>query len=78
MSTWAFRCDTCEAAVQGMPIAFALTGAKADEHETLLDLLAAERELLRERSRRTLIGDMNYFGRGLERENDQRDHQGTA
>ena len=28
--------------LQGLPIAFALTGAKADERETLLDLLAAE------------------------------------
>ncbi len=35
--------------LQGLPIAFALTGAKADERETLLDLLAAECELLRER-----------------------------
>jgi len=54
--------------LQGLPIAFALTGAKADERETLLDLLAAERELLRERPRQTLIGDKNYFGRGFERE----------
>jgi hypothetical protein len=35
---------------------------------TLLDLLAAECELLRERPRQTLIGDKNYFGRGFERE----------
>lgn len=35
--------------LQGLPIAFALTGAKADERETRLDLLAAECELLRER-----------------------------
>lgn len=35
--------------LQGLPIAFALTGVKADERETLLDLLAAECELLRER-----------------------------
>ena len=52
--------------LQGLPIAFALTGAKADERETLLDLLAAECELLRERPRQTLIGDKNYFGRGFE------------
>jgi hypothetical protein len=51
---------------QGLPIAFALTGAKADERETLLGLLAAECELLRERPRQTLIGDKNYFGRGFE------------
>lgn len=36
--------------------------------ETLLDLLAAECELPRERLRQTLIGDKNYFGRGFERE----------
>ncbi len=54
--------------LQGLPIAFALTGAKADERETLLDLLAAGCELLRERPRQTLIGDKNYFGRGFERE----------
>lgn len=54
--------------VQGLPIAFALTEARADERETLLDLLAVERELLRERPRQTLIGDKNYFGRGFERE----------
>lgn len=56
--------DTWSAPSRGLPIAFALTGAKADERETLLDLLAAECELLRERPRQTLIGDKNYFGRG--------------
>lgn len=45
--------------LQGLPIAFALTGAKADERDTLLELLAAECELLRERPRQTLIGDTN-------------------
>lgn len=29
--------------LQGLPVAFALTGAKADERETLLDLLASNR-----------------------------------
>lgn len=28
--------------LQGLPVAFSLTGAKADERETLLDLLATE------------------------------------
>jgi len=37
--------------LQGLPFAFALTGAKANERETLLDLLAAECELPRERER---------------------------
>ncbi|MEU1411868.1 IS982 family transposase [Streptomyces sp. NPDC005731] len=54
--------------LQGLPIAFGLTGAKANERETLLDLLAAECELLRERQGQTLIGDKNYFGRDFERE----------
>ncbi|MCX4706845.1 hypothetical protein [Streptomyces sp. NBC_01373] len=58
--------------LQGLPIAFVLTGAKADERETLLDLLAAECELLRERRGQTLIGAKNYFGRGFERELSER------
>ncbi|MFC9633067.1 IS982 family transposase [Streptomyces mirabilis] len=49
--------------LQGLPVAFALTGAKADERETLLDLLDAEPELLATRPGQTLIGDKNYFGR---------------
>ncbi|MFE5118376.1 IS982 family transposase [Streptomyces sp. NPDC056669] len=52
--------------LQGLPVAFALTGAKADERETLLDLLDAEPELLATRPGQTLIGDKNYFGRGFE------------
>lgn len=45
--------------LQGLPVAFALTGAKADERETLLDLLAAEPHLLAARPGQTLIGDKN-------------------
>ncbi|MFB9531786.1 transposase [Nonomuraea roseola] len=45
---------------------FALTGAKADERETLLDLLAIEPQLTDERPGQTLIGDKNYFGRDFE------------
>jgi hypothetical protein len=52
--------------LQGLPIAFALTGAKADERETLLDLLAAEPGLTAARPGQTLIGDKNYFGRDFE------------
>ncbi|WP_234380545.1 IS982 family transposase [Streptomyces sp. NRRL F-5122] len=52
--------------LQGLPIAFALTGAKADERETLLDLLAAEPHLVAARPGQTLIGDKNYFGRDFE------------
>jgi DDE family transposase len=54
--------------LQGLPVAFALTGAKADERETLLDLLAADPDLLRDRPGQTLIGDKNYFGRAFEHE----------
>jgi hypothetical protein len=54
--------------LQGLPVAFALTGAKADERETLLDILAAEPDLLRHRPGQTLIGDKNYFGRAFELE----------
>lgn len=52
--------------LRGLPIAFALTGAKADERETLLDLLSAEPGLVAARPAQTLIGDKNYFGRGFE------------
>ncbi|MFF5147415.1 transposase [Streptomyces sp. NPDC013157] len=54
--------------LQSLPVAFSLTGAKADECETLLDLLAAEPELVTARPGQTLIGDKNYFGRGFEHE----------
>jgi hypothetical protein len=49
--------------LQGLPITFALTGAKADERETLLDLLAAECELLRERPRPPRRGRRPHRGR---------------
>ncbi|MGW5464636.1 IS982 family transposase [Streptomyces sp. NPDC003996] len=54
--------------LQGLPVAFALTGAKADERETLLDLLAAEPHLVAAWPGQTLIGDKNYFGRDFEHE----------
>lgn len=61
--------------LQGLPVAFALTGAKADERETLLDLLAAEPNLVAARPGQTLIGDKNYFGRTFEQELAQQDIQ---
>ncbi|MFJ1550549.1 IS982 family transposase [Streptomyces sp. NPDC088246] len=54
--------------LQGLPVAFALTGAKADERETLLDLLAAESHILATRPGQTLIGDKKYYGRAFEHE----------
>jgi hypothetical protein len=54
--------------LHGLPIAFALTGAKADERETLLDLLSVEPQLTSDRPGQTLIGDKNYFGREFEQQ----------
>jgi hypothetical protein len=52
----------------GLPVAFALTGAKADERQTLLDMLAIEPQLTGQRPGQTLIGDKNYFGREFEQQ----------
>jgi hypothetical protein len=43
-----------------------LTGAKADERQTLLGVLAAAPALLADRPDQTLIGDKNYYGRDFE------------
>jgi hypothetical protein len=50
----------------GLPIAFALTGAKADERETLPGIFAIEPELISSRPGQTLTGDQNYFGRDFQ------------
>ena len=50
----------------GLPVAFALTGAKADERETLLGMLAADPALAAARPGQVLIGDKNYYGRDFE------------
>lgn len=49
----------------GLPVGFALTGAKADERHTLLHILTATPELTG-RAGQTLIADKNYFGREFE------------
>ncbi|MFC1401252.1 IS982 family transposase [Streptacidiphilus cavernicola] len=54
--------------LHGLPVAFALTGAKADERGTLLDLLAVEPQLTAERPGQALIGEKNYFGREFEQQ----------
>nr|WP_246113736.1 transposase [Streptomyces montanus] len=54
--------------LQGLPVAFALTGAKADERESPLDLLAAEPDLVADWPGQTLIGDRNYFDRDFEQQ----------
>jgi hypothetical protein len=50
----------------GLPVMFALTGAKADERQTLLDLLSDEVDLVSARAGQILTGDKNYFGQGFE------------
>jgi hypothetical protein len=50
----------------GLAVMFALTGAKADERTTLLDLLVDEADLVLARPGQTLIGDKNYFGAAFE------------
>ena len=49
----------------GLPIGFALTGAKADERQVLLDILA-DPALSAGRNRQVIIGDKNYYGHGFE------------
>jgi hypothetical protein len=51
----------------GLPIGFALTGAKADERQTLLGILSADPTLADHRPGQTLIGDKNYYGNDFER-----------
>jgi Transposase DDE domain len=51
--------------LQGLPVGFALTGAKADERHVLLDILA-DPEVTSQRTRQTVIGDKNYFGADFE------------
>jgi hypothetical protein len=48
--------------LQGLPVAFALAGAKADERDVLAGMLAADPALITTRPGQTLIGDKNYYG----------------
>jgi hypothetical protein len=54
------------ATLQGLPVAFALAGAKADERDVLAGMLAASPELAASRPGQTLIGDKNYYGATFE------------
>jgi hypothetical protein len=59
--------------LSGLPVLFALAGAKADERETLLDMLQAGGDVVDEHPGQVLIGDKNYFGRDFENELARRD-----
>ena len=50
----------------GLPVGFALTGAKADERQVLLGIFDADSTLLADRPGQVLIGDKNYYGREFE------------
>ncbi|KXF53489.1 transposase [Rhodococcus sp. SC4] len=50
----------------GLPVGFALVGAKADERQTLLDILTIDPSLVADRPDQTLIGDKNYFSKEFE------------
>jgi hypothetical protein len=50
----------------GLPVAYALTGAKADERQTLLGMLTADPTLVADRPGQTLIADRHYYGRDFE------------
>ena len=54
------------ATLGGLPVGFALTGAKADERQVLLAIFDADPGLLGQRPGQTLIGDKNYYGRHFE------------
>jgi len=54
------------ATLHGLPIGFALTGAKADERQVLLELLDQDPTLTTGRTGQVLIADKNYYGRDFE------------
>ena len=51
--------------LHGLPVGFALTGAKADERSVLLDILHAD-PTLTDRQAQIMIADKNYYGAEFE------------
>jgi hypothetical protein len=56
------------ATLHGLPVGFALTGAKADERQVLLSVLAADTALIHHHQGQIVIADKNYYGREFETE----------
>jgi hypothetical protein len=54
------------ATLGGLPIGFALAGAKADERQVLPGIFEASPELVTARPGQILIGDKNYYGKDFE------------
>jgi hypothetical protein len=52
--------------MHGLPVGFAVSGAKADEREVLLGILEADPALTAGRSGQTVIADRHYCGRQFE------------
>jgi len=53
--------------VHGLPLGWALTGAKADERDVLIEILSTTSTLVSNtRKSATIIGDKNYYGRAFE------------
>ncbi len=49
--------------LSGLPVAFALTGAKADERDVLLGMLDADPQLVATHPKQKLMADKNYYGK---------------
>jgi hypothetical protein len=54
------------ATLGGLPIGFALTGAKADERQVVLGIFEADPSLVAGRPGQILLGDKNYYGHDFE------------
>jgi Transposase DDE domain len=59
--------------LHGLPVMFAMAGAKADEREVLLGMLEAARDVVSAHPGQVLIGDKNYFGRDFEEQLTERE-----
>jgi len=57
----------------GLPVLFALAGAKADERQTLLGMMEAAADVVNGHPGQTVIGDKNYFGKDFEKELTERE-----
>ena len=62
---WALRLHLI-CTLNGLPVGLALTGAKVDERQTLLGILAADPALAGHLPGQTLIADKHYYGREFE------------
>ncbi|MFK4041855.1 transposase [Nonomuraea wenchangensis] len=59
----------------GLPVLYALSGAKADEREVLLGMLQAAPDVMAAHPEQTIIADRHYYGRVFEAELTERELQ---